>query len=97
VADDTQTEGEVEYREGDREVGYAPRRRVLDTILADAAKAGAEVRTEFSVDEIVTDGDRVSGIRGRAANGHSVVEEAPITIGADGRHSLVARTVKPAS
>ena len=76
------------------DVGYAPRRRVLDTILVEAAaQAGADIRTSFSVDEILLEGDQVVGIRGRTATGASVEERAPITIGADGRHSLVAKTV----
>jgi 2-polyprenyl-6-methoxyphenol hydroxylase-like FAD-dependent oxidoreductase len=36
------------------------------------------------------------GIRGRAAGGAAVVERAPLVIGADGRHSLVARAVQAA-
>src|SRR5690349_11462940 len=47
---------------------YAPRRTVLDTILIEAAAAaGAEVRQRFSVQEILMDGERVTGIRGRDA------------------------------
>jgi flavin-dependent dehydrogenase len=74
---------------------YAPRRTVLDTILIDAAAAaGAEVRERFTVDGLVMDGERVSGIRGHAAGGASVTEEARIVIGADGRHSSVAEAVR---
>jgi 2-polyprenyl-6-methoxyphenol hydroxylase-like FAD-dependent oxidoreductase len=77
------------------EVAYAPRRRVLDKILLDAAAAaGAEVRERFSVGELVRDGDRVVGIRGRAAGGGTVTEKAPIVIGADGMRSFVARAVQ---
>jgi flavin-dependent dehydrogenase len=74
--------------------GFAPRRTVLDKILLDAAaEAGAEVRERFSVEEVVTDDDRVTGIRGRARGGPLVHEEARIVVGADGVHSLVARSV----
>ena len=74
--------------------GYAPRRTVLDKILLDAAAdAGAEVRERFSVEEVVMDGDRVTGIRGRSRGGPLVHEEARIVVGADGARSLVARTV----
>ncbi|MEV0396596.1 NAD(P)/FAD-dependent oxidoreductase [Polymorphospora rubra] len=70
------------------------RRRVLDQILVEAAaKAGAEVRTNFAVRELVRDGDRVIGIRGRTADGQTVEERARIVIGADGRNSFVARTL----
>src|SRR5436190_17373583 len=45
---------------------YAPRRTVLDTLLVDAASAaGAEVREGFTVDEVLVEDGRVSGIRGR--------------------------------
>jgi 2-polyprenyl-6-methoxyphenol hydroxylase-like FAD-dependent oxidoreductase len=74
---------------------YGPRRRVLDQLLLDAARtAGAEVREGFAVDEIVTEGERVSGIRGHANGGAVVTEQSRIVIGADGRHSLVARAVQ---
>ena len=74
--------------------GYAPRRTILDKILVEAAAtAGAEVREHFSVSELVTDGERVAGIRGHAAGGAMVTEEARIVIGADGLHSMVARAV----
>lgn len=75
--------------------GYAPRRRVLDKILVDAAvAAGAELREHFTVKEVLTDGERVTGIRGHAAGGTMVTEPARIVVGADGRHSLVARRVQ---
>jgi len=44
--------------------GFAPRRTILDKILLDAAvDAGVEVREYFSVEELVTNGERVTGIR----------------------------------
>ena len=74
--------------------GYAPRRYVLDSILVDAAAAaGVEVRQHFVVDEVLTENERVTGLRGHAAGGATAVEHAPIVIGADGMRSLVARTV----
>src|SRR5512138_2964942 len=51
----------IEGKPGTKEmpVSYGPRRTVLDKILVDAAsEAGAEVREEFSVDEILLEGDR---------------------------------------
>ena len=63
-------------------------------ILVEAAvAAGVELREHFSVEELLTDGDRVTGIRGHAAGGATVTEQARIVIGADGLHSLVARSV----
>jgi flavin-dependent dehydrogenase len=73
---------------------YAPRRKYLDHILARAAvAAGAELREGFTVEEVLWDGDKVVGIRGSSQGGASVTEHAPIVIGADGLHSVVARGV----
>ena len=72
----------------------APRRITLDKILVDAATAsGAELRQGFSVQDLVSGGGRVTGIRGRSQGGSTVTEEAKIVIGADGPHSIVARNV----
>ena len=73
---------------------FAPRRIVLDPILAaGAVEAGVELREEFSVQELVWDGDRVTGIRGRY-KGAAVTEKARIVVGADGMFSVVAAGVK---
>jgi flavin-dependent dehydrogenase len=75
---------------------YSPRRYLLDNILVEAAaEAGAEVRQEFTVQELVWEDGRVVGMRGQSKTGGSVTERARIVIGADGRHSLVARAVNP--
>jgi 2-polyprenyl-6-methoxyphenol hydroxylase-like FAD-dependent oxidoreductase len=75
-------------------VGYCPRRIVLDKILVDGASAaGAEVREEFTVEEIVIDDDRVVGIRGHGKGGESVTERAKVVVGADGRYSMVGKAV----
>jgi 2-polyprenyl-6-methoxyphenol hydroxylase-like FAD-dependent oxidoreductase len=74
---------------------YCPRRTVLDHLLVDAAvEAGAELRDGFTVDELLADDGTVTGIRGHAKAGPAVTEHARVVIGADGRHSLVARTVQ---
>jgi flavin-dependent dehydrogenase len=68
---------------------YSLRRTVLDQLLVDAAaEAGAEVRQRFPVDEILFEDGRVAGVRSR-----ETVERARLVIGADGLHSLVARSV----
>jgi 2-polyprenyl-6-methoxyphenol hydroxylase-like FAD-dependent oxidoreductase len=77
---------------------YAPRRTVLDTLLIEAAAAaGAEVRERFTVDDLLMEGERVTGVRGHAAGGAAVSEAAHIVIGADGLHSRVARRVEAAT
>ncbi len=79
--------------EAEAPTAYCPRRTVLDKILVDAAvEAGAELREDFPVRELVFDGDRVAGVRG--GRDGSVAEKARIVIGADGMRSLVARTMK---
>jgi flavin-dependent dehydrogenase len=72
---------------------YSPRRTVLDALLVDAARrAGAEVREGFTVDEVVRREGRITGIRGRDRSGGCVREErAQLVVGADGKHSTVAR------
>jgi 2-polyprenyl-6-methoxyphenol hydroxylase-like FAD-dependent oxidoreductase len=77
---------------------FAPRRTILDALLGEAAAAaGAEVRERFTVEDLLIDGERVTGIRGHAAGGATVTETARIVIGADGVHSLVARGVGAAA
>ncbi|HKQ99704.1 MAG TPA: NAD(P)/FAD-dependent oxidoreductase [Pyrinomonadaceae bacterium] len=74
---------------------YAPRRRVLDKILVDAAvEAGAELREGFSVEELTSDGRAVTGIRGRDRKGSTVTERSRIVVGADGARSFVADRVQ---
>jgi 2-polyprenyl-6-methoxyphenol hydroxylase-like FAD-dependent oxidoreductase len=77
-------------------VAYAPRRTVLDKLLVDAAcEAGAEVREAFTVEDLVLEDGRVSGVRGHGRDGGTVTERARVVVGADGRHSLVARALGP--
>ena len=74
---------------------YSPRRTLLDKLMVDAARAaGAEVRERFAFDSLVFDGDRVTGIRGRSRGGAAVTESARLVVGADGRHSAVAKAVQ---
>jgi 2-polyprenyl-6-methoxyphenol hydroxylase-like FAD-dependent oxidoreductase len=81
----------------DTPVAYSPRRTVLDKLLVDAAaEAGAEVREGFVVDEVVVEGERVTGIRGHGKGGQLLTERARVVIGADGLHSVVADAVSPA-
>jgi flavin-dependent dehydrogenase len=71
---------------------------VLDALLVEAAaQAGAELRTGYSVEELLVEGATVVGIRARTKGGTRHDELARIVIGADGVHSLVARAVRALS
>jgi len=73
---------------------FAPRRIKLDPILAAAAReSGAELREGFSVQELLWDNGRVTGIRGKH-KGTVITEKARIVIGADGMFSVVAQAVQ---
>jgi 2-polyprenyl-6-methoxyphenol hydroxylase-like FAD-dependent oxidoreductase len=75
---------------------YCPRRIVLDALLVEAAgAAGAELREAFTVDEVLVDDGRVTGIRGHAKDGETVTERAQVVVGADGKNSMVAKAVAP--
>ncbi|MCW5658864.1 MAG: NAD(P)/FAD-dependent oxidoreductase [Burkholderiaceae bacterium] len=77
-------------------VAYAPRRTVLDKLLVDAAvEAGAEVREGYTVERLVVDNGRVTGVVGSGKGGAPATEHARFVVGADGRQSIVARTVIP--
>jgi 2-polyprenyl-6-methoxyphenol hydroxylase-like FAD-dependent oxidoreductase len=78
----------------------APRRTVLDKLLVNAAlQAGAELREDFLLEELAFEDGCVIGIRGRvktrgSEGGSRVEERAHLVIGADGKNSLVARSVQ---
>lgn len=68
------------------------RRLLLDPILAQAAmESGAEVRMATTVTGLVERAGRVTGVR--VAGGHGTETElgADLVVGADGRHSTVAK------
>lgn len=78
--------------------GYPPlmsiRRTVLDDILVRRARRQptVEVREGFVVEGLLRDGGAVAGVRGgRGGAGERVEEWARVVVGADGRHSTVAR------
>jgi flavin-dependent dehydrogenase len=73
----------------------APRRRVLDTIVADAAQAaGADVRFGVTMTDVRQDGTgRVVGVEARDPSGDPVELDARFVVGADGLHSRAARSV----
>lgn len=72
----------------------APRRTVLDALLAEAAQeAGARLMLGTTVDGVTRDDDgRITGVRAR--RGGSMLElRARLVIGADGLRSRIARSV----
>lgn len=72
----------------------APRRYVLDEILVRAAvDAGAELREDFTVDDVAVEDGVVVGVRGHGRGGARITERARIVVGADGRHSTIAKAV----
>jgi 2-polyprenyl-6-methoxyphenol hydroxylase-like FAD-dependent oxidoreductase len=77
---------------------YSPRRTLLDHLLVEAARAaGAEVRERYLVEDLLVEDGRVCGIRGREKGAAAAsVERAAFVVGADGKHSLVAKAVSAA-
>jgi len=73
----------------------APRRYILDGILADAATAaGATIHTGLTATGVVTAADgRVQGVKARTADGAAVTLTARVVVGADGVRSRVAELV----
>ncbi|EPH46595.1 NAD(P)/FAD-dependent oxidoreductase [Streptomyces aurantiacus] len=73
---------------------YAPRRFVLDPILADGAvAAGVEFRESCAVTDLVFEGERVVGVKYTTPDGAEATDRARLVVGADGMRSLVARKV----
>ena len=80
----------VRGRYGPGVYGHAVDRRTLDSWLLDRAiESGAEVEQQTAVDEAVTSGGRVVGVRLRAG-GTPRRHDARLVIAADGRHSRLA-------
>jgi menaquinone-9 beta-reductase len=76
-----------------KEVGFVLPRLVLDHVLFNAAvSAGAKVVEGFSVEAPLLDGGTVVGIAGNL-DGQAITARAPLTIAADGAHSVFARKI----
>jgi flavin-dependent dehydrogenase len=73
----------------------APRRYILDTIVAEAAAAaGVDVRLGVTVTGIhLDDAGRATGVYGRDRTGAPLEVDARFVVGADGLRSRVARSV----
>ena len=79
---------------GIRPHGYALPRYCFDALLFEAARrAGVQCLEGWRVVDLIRSGHRVCGVIG-ASNGQTRRLTAPLTIGADGRNSVVARRLK---
>jgi flavin-dependent dehydrogenase len=73
---------------------YAPRRKVIDALLVDAARsAGAEVLYQTRLVDLLRRDNRICGARFRNADGDHFEVSSELIIGADGVRSTVARLV----
>ncbi|MDI2125659.1 NAD(P)/FAD-dependent oxidoreductase [Yinghuangia seranimata] len=73
---------------------YAPRRYLLDALLAEAAvDAGVEFRDDCRVTDVLVEDGRAVGVRWRTASGGGT-DRAALVIGADGMRSVVAAAVQ---
>jgi 2-polyprenyl-6-methoxyphenol hydroxylase-like FAD-dependent oxidoreductase len=75
--------------------GIGPRRSVLDRVLLEAAlEAGAQLEDQVAVNDVLVEDEEVVGVRARSARtGRRMSVRAPLTIGADGTRSRIARAV----
>ncbi len=81
--------------EGRPSPGLVIGRAILDPLLLEAAmKQGAEFEGNVQVSDLVWKDARVVGVRGRR-RGQMTSLRARLVIGADGRHSVVARRLGP--
>ncbi|MBI2756907.1 MAG: NAD(P)/FAD-dependent oxidoreductase [Chloroflexi bacterium] len=77
---------------GGVDAGYCVRRSVLDDILVRAARAaGVEVREHTTITGLIWEDGQVGGVEAEETNKRGYKEPARVVIGADGRHSRVAR------
>ena len=81
--------------QGVQSMYFSARRKYIDPLLVnEAIAAGAELEESFTVDELLMDGEQVTGVRGTNSAGQRVEIRARVVVGADGRNSTVARQLK---
>jgi flavin-dependent dehydrogenase len=71
-----------------------PRDEFDALLLTHAERQGALVRHRWSVDEIVVDGGRAVGVRGKDSDGKEVSIDARFVVDATGRDALLARATR---
>ncbi len=80
----------------DGSYGYCSPRLVFDAVVFEAAKATPNVKTleQFQVSEVLKEGEKVIGVKGADLVTKQQLEfRAPVTVGADGATSVVAKAV----
>ena len=78
-----------------RPYSFALPRITFDMILRDAAeRAGAVVWEGAAVEELLSDGATINGVRVRTEGGKREVIQARVVVAADGLHSFVARRLR---
>ncbi len=70
---------------------YVCKREIFDDLIFEQAKKKSDVMENFTVTDLMMDGDRVVGIKGNKKGGEEVELRAKIVVGADGATSVVAR------
>lgn len=79
---------------GYRDHALALPREILDQILLERARSlVADLRERHRVTGLLIDGDRVVGVRGADGEGRAFEVRSRLVVGADGRASVVARTL----
>jgi geranylgeranyl reductase family protein len=74
--------------------GFVIRRAVFDDFLFQQAKAcSTECLEEFTVEDVLWDGDQVVGIRGTDGTERAREFTAPLVLGCDGYRSIIAQKV----
>ena len=78
----------------DNRAEYCPRRERLDGLLQNAAtEAGVELIDRMKVVSLVEENERVVGVKVKSHNGEQVFR-SKLVVGADGRHSTIAKFVE---
>lgn len=79
---------------GTVDYGYCSRREVFDNLVFQTAKeSGATVIEKFAVSDLLWEGTRVAGVKGKGADGVEKTFVGKMVVGADGASSVVADKV----
>lgn len=84
---------EIPVKDKEKSSGFVCRREVLDNILFKNAKKYVDTLEEFTVTDLLKEGDQVVGVIGTDKSGKPMQIRAKIVVGADGASSLIAQKV----